>query len=380
MENWPRNTAVSSSEPKENIVIHPDLYKRDSAGRVRFWRLESNGSEFRTIAGLHPDGNPVVSGWSHCQGKQGRTDVEQCAFEVAAKYKHQLAREYHASIDTIDTPNFFEPMLAKTYEGFPAAGGYTQPKLDGIRCIARATGLFSRQGQPIVAVPHVMEELAPLFAAAPDLILDGELYNHDLREDFGAISSLVRKQNPDPARVLKAREIIQYHIYDLPSEGHRNFSDRFNVLRTLLSKVSSPWIVVVPTTPAGSEAEANLAFEQAVGDGYEGGMFRLDLPYEQKRSKSLLKRKDFITREFPIVSIEAGNGNWRGVAKRMTLRNDDGTTFGAGIRGNKAEMAKLITAVINEKSVATVRYFMLSPDGVPRFPVVIDAHLNGRVD
>ena len=360
-------------------MIHPDLYKRDSAGRVRFWRLESNGSEFRTIAGLHPDGAPVVYGWSHFQGKKGRSDVEQCISEVASKYKHQIDREYHESIDTIDTPNFFEPMLAKTYDGFPGSG-YTQPKLDGIRCIARATGLFSRQGQPIVAVPHVIEELAPLFAAAPDLILDGELYNHDLREDFGAISSLVRKQNPDPARVLKAREIIQYHIYDLPSEGHRNFSDRYNILRALLSKIASPWIVVVPTKSAGTEQEANLAFEEAVADGYEGGIFRLDMPYEQKRSKNLLKRKDFVTREFPIVSIEMGNGNWRGVAKRMTLRNDDGTTFGAGIRGNKATMAELISKPITKQSVATLRYFMLSPDGVPRFPVVIDWHLDGRID
>lgn len=360
-------------------MIHDNLYKRDSSGRVRFWRLESNGSEYRTIAGVHPDGTPVVSGWSRCLGKQGRNDVEQCKFEVASKYKHQLDREYHASIDTIDTPNFFEPMLAKTYEQFPGAG-YTQPKLDGIRCIARATGLFSRQGQPIVAVPHIMEELAPLFTAAPDLMLDGELYNHDLREDFGAISSLVRKQNPDPARVLKAREIIQYHIYDLPSEGHRNFSDRFNILRTLLTKVSSPWIVEVETEMVQNQADADVHFAKVVGDGYEGGIFRLDLPYEQKRSKSLLKRKEFITREFPIVSIEMGNGNWRGVAKRMTLRNDDGTTFGAGIRGNKAAMAELIKQPITDKSVATVRYFMLSPDGVPRFPVVIDWHLNGRVD
>ncbi len=110
-------------------------------------------------------------------------------------------------------------------------------------------------------------------------------------------------------------------------------------------------------------------------------MYRLDTAYELgRRSKSLLKRKEFITREFPVVAIEEGIGNWAGAAKRMTLRNDDGTTFGAGIRGSYSEGVKLLAETVGPNATATVRYFMLSPDGVPRFPVVIDYHPNGRKD
>ena len=70
----------------------------------------------------------------------------------------------------------FRPMLAKTYAGNVAFPVIAQPKLDGVRCIARKDGLFSRDGNPITTQPHIEAALAPLFAAEPDLVLDGELW------------------------------------------------------------------------------------------------------------------------------------------------------------------------------------------------------------
>ena len=105
-------------------------------------------------------------------------------------------------------------------------------------------------------------------------------------------------------------------------------------------------------------------------------MVRLDEPYEQKRSKYLLKRKEFQSEEFPIVAIEAGLGNWAGVAKKVTCRLPDGRTFGAGIRGTKERAAVLLTETWE---TATVRYFALTPDGIPRFPVVTAFHNGVRL-
>jgi DNA ligase-1 len=366
---------------KEFNVIHETLFKKDSTGRIRFWRLESNGTEYRTIAGLHPDGTPVVSGWSNCTGKQGRTDVEQCEAEVASKYKHQLDREYRRTIEELATvgQEFVEPMLAKSFTDFPGPG-FSQPKLDGIRCIARAEGLFTRQGQEIKGAPHIHHALIPLFTADPDLILDGELYNHNFREDFGAISSIVRKQNPTAEQLAKSARLMEYHVYDVVDTS-AVFSARMTRLAQLLETVDSSKIILVDTLVSDDKNEATIAYGNFVEAGYEGGMFRLDKPYEiGKRSKALLKRKEFITEEYPIVSIEEGNGNWAGAAKRLTLRLPDGRTFGAGIRGSYPQMVKLLKETIGPKSVATLRYFMLSPDGVPRFPVVIDTHLDGRKD
>ena len=64
---------------------------------------------------------------------------------------------------------------------------YSQPKLDGIRAIGRPDGLWSRKGEPITTVPHIIEPIQKL-ARRYDVIFDGELYNHNLKDDFNYIS------------------------------------------------------------------------------------------------------------------------------------------------------------------------------------------------
>jgi DNA ligase-1 len=370
-----------------DVYAGPTLYKLDSTGRLRTWKMELTGfGHYRTLAGL-ADGKQAESGWTVPTPKSCPTVKEQGEFEVRAQYKHQLDREYHDSPDTVTTPKMIEPMLAKTYDKWPGIG-YAQPKLDGIRCIATVEGLFSRQGQPIIAVPHIHAALAPLFAADPDLVLDGELYNHDLREDFGAISSIVRKKNPTAEQLEKAAEVMQYHVYDIV-DAELPFSARTQRVVDLLDKLDCGWIQRVVTTRISSAEGSNEIYGQYVEQGYEGGMYRLDKPYEVgRRSKALLKRKEFVTEEFRVLSVEEGNGNWAGAAKRMSLINNEGfpqDVFGAGIRGSYPKGVQLLKDW-NEHpewwstAVATLRFFMRSPDGVPRFPVVVDFHPNGRKD
>ena len=40
---------------------------------------------------------------------------------------------------------------------------YSQPKLDGIRCIVKKDGMWSRNGKKIISAPHIHESLKPLF-------------------------------------------------------------------------------------------------------------------------------------------------------------------------------------------------------------------------
>lgn len=369
------------------LYAGPVLVKRDSVGRLRTWQMQITGEgHYRTLSGLK-DGKQAVSGWTIPVPASQPTVKDQGEFEVRAQYRHQLEREYRRTEAELETSQdeFVEPMLAKAYDKFPGAG-YSQPKLDGIRCIARASGLFSRQGQPIIAVPHIHAALQPLFDADPGLILDGELYNHDLREDFGAISSIVRKQKPTVEQLEQAEAVMQYHVYDMPSST-ANFGDRSRELVRLLAPIQGDWLQIVPTRLSLTATDADEAYEEFIGLGYEGGMFRLDAPYERgRRSKSLLKRKDFLTEEFRVLRIEEGKGNWAGAAKRMELQNNiEAATFGAGIRGSYPSLKEMLEsfgpgAHLPTSAVATVRFFCRSPDGVPRFPVVIDFHPNGRKD
>lgn len=364
----------------------PTLFKRDSKGKTRTWLMQITGEgHYRTLAGLK-DGKQATSGWTIPVPASKDTVKDQGEFEVRSQYKHQLDREYRlteAELDSVGAA-FFEPMLAKTYATFPGPGTF-DPKFDGIRCIAKAEGLFSRQGQPILAVPHIHAALGPFFARLPEAILDGELYNHDLREDFGAISSIVRKQKPTVEQLEKAEAVMQYHVYDMPTHlGSRGERKAAMADYLLLSNVRSGWIIPVLGERIETEEGLKEAYALAVGLGYEGGIYAPDgYEYEVgRRSKGLLKMKDFITEEFRVLRIEEGKGNWAGAAKRMALENNNGNAdeFGAGIRGSYPTLQKMLEVEVTTESVATVRYFMRSPDGVPRFPVVIDFHPNGRKD
>lgn len=355
------------------IIQHPVLYKRDSNGNIREWHLERQGSTYRTVAGVR-GGKMVYSEWRQANARSQATDEAQAIFEIESQYRHQLERDYFERVEEVDTPRIFEPMLAHTFAGWKGPC-YSQPKLDGIRCIATAKGLWSRAGKAFLNTDHIIVALAPYFERFPDAIIDGELYNHELKDDFNAISSLVKKKKRVPELVKKSAEVIQFHVYDQFS--HVPFIERYTDVRRDIEQLGNPCLRVVPTTPCRDSEQLDRLYSAYLIDGYEGQMVRsaADTGYEKKRSRSLLKRKEFQSAEFEVDRIEEGQGNWAGHAKRAILRLPDGRQFGAGIAGNKAFTKELLHQT---HKVATVKFFDYTPDGIPRFGVVTQWHGDKR--
>ena len=93
-------------------------------------------------------------------------------------------------------------------------GYYIQPKLDGIRCVFTANGAWSRNDKKFMNLKHIEMALKPFFEQQPDVVLDGELYNHKMKHDFEKIVSLVRKQKPTEEDRRNAQHLIQFHVYD----------------------------------------------------------------------------------------------------------------------------------------------------------------------
>ena len=354
---------IEEIHEQRGSALYPPIYRQGSRGETRLWKIERDGSSYRIHSGVK-NGKLAATGWTAAEGKQGRDDLEQARFEIDSAYTFHLKREYHELEDEIGTPRFFKPMLAREYDTF--APGYAQPKLDGIRCVARAEGLFTRQGRPISGAPHIHEHLAPLFDADPDLILDGELYNHALKDDFNAIVSMVRRKSPGQEHLEKSRELVQFHVYDLPSSA-QEFGERSTALKQLIESLHGNVVQFVPTEEIAGQERFDALHGLWLEQGYEGSMWRADAPYEQKRSKVLRKRKDFQDEEFECLEILEGDGNWVGLAKSVICKLPDGRTFGATIRGNKERAKELLEEA---HKVVTVRYFHLTPDGIPRFPVV----------
>lgn len=264
---------------------------------------------------------------------------------------------------------FVKPMLARKFcEKLPERF-FIQNKLDGVRAIATADGLWSRSGRRITSCPHIERELKEIFDANSDLILDGELYHHDLRSDLISIISAVNRQAACNRNHIPP---IQFHIFDIPSLV-TPFSHRTSTLDRITAAVRRPQSIVqvVETIAGSSRHELDCQLKTALSNGYEGVMIRTDTPYVHGRSDNLLKLKPFDDDEFEVVGFDEVRGNLSGFAQRAILRLSDGRTFKAALKCSRSFAGALLKVGCRS---ATVRYFGLTPNGIPRSPVAVAFH------
>jgi len=208
-----------------------------------------------------------------------------------------------------------------------------QPKLDGVRCLIQLNDkgevyAYSRTGKPWLNIKHILKDLKPFFDQQPDVILDGELYNHDLRDDFEKIISLVRKQKPTDDDRAEAAKLVQFHCYDyVETVMNMPYSYRMDQLCT--SDMYTDSVHYVPSYLVNKHEEAlDLHHNAFLPQGYEGSILRLDGPYQCKRSYNLQKFKDFHDAEATIVGYEAGKGKREGTLGKFFMMDDQGVRFG----------------------------------------------------
>jgi ATP-dependent DNA ligase len=356
----------------------PPLYSRRSDGKVQIWEKEVDGNKHRSHSGIM-DGEIVVAEWTVCGGKNvGHTNetsaAQQAMAEAKSEYQKKLDKNYKEDIGDIDNASFFEPMLAKTWqdykdEALKAGTLFLQPKLDGLRLIASKDGLWTRNGKEFKSIPHIYDALRPLFKYNPKYIFDGEVYADKFNQDFNKICSLAKKTKPTKEDLLEAAKSIEYHIYDFPFWDDK-FSERYAELKKVLHFAKgNPALQLVHTEEAKSEKEVVDFYEMFVENGYEGAMVRLDTKYEQKRTKNLLKYKEFKDGEYLILNVVEGVGNRSGGAGAIVCKNKDGSTFNSNIKGTR-EFCKEMLLKKDDYigKTATIKYFNLTVDGVPRFP------------
>ena len=92
----------------------------------------------------------------------------------------------------------YKPMLAYKFNNKKvnwAEPVYIQPKLDGVRCLITKDGAYSRTGKQFKNLAHIELALIPFFKRHPNIVLDGELYNHKLRNDFEKIIDILTQED-----------------------------------------------------------------------------------------------------------------------------------------------------------------------------------------
>jgi DNA ligase-1 len=369
----------------------PKLYKKTSTGAIQYWFIcvyedsdHSSAYIISTEYGQLDTDSPQTTYDTIYEGKNvGRaneTSVHQQAIaEAMAKHEKQRKKGYIASLEAAkggQTDEIIEggvvPMLAQSFTKhghkikYPC---YVQPKLDGIRCIAivkegKCT-LWSRTRKPITGVPHIAREIERLYGGL-NIILDGELYSHDLKKDFEKIVSMVRQDEPQPGH-----EIVQYHIYDIIDKAQ--FVDRYGFLADFFTsqKCNLQYLRLVETVLV-NENEVGFWYEAFKNDGYEGAMLRnTDSLYVNKRSMDLQKVKEFEDAEFDIIGVEEGRGKLQGHAGSFLCRTTDGKEFLAKMSGDTARLKEYFeNHKLWQGKQLTVKFQGLTgSNGVPRFPV-----------
>jgi DNA ligase-1 len=370
----------------------PTLYKKTSTGKIQMWEIEAYGSDGPTGVGYiktvygHLDGGKQTASETITEGKNpgkanATTPLEQAVAEAKSQWEKKLKKGYVENLDDaeqgkIDTSMItggVEPMLAHPYDKqghkikYPA---YMQPKLDGHRCIAIVQDgkctLWSRTRKRINSMPHIERALETMFVREATVILDGELYNHDYREKFEQLTSLIRQEKPAPGH-----EAVEYWVYDFVDD--KPFSKRYEALSlfSLLvsSKTQTP-IRVVETTEVQDAEDMAGVFAAYLDFGFEGGMLRnTDGNYLNKRSYDLQKVKIMQDAEFEIIDVTEGRGKMAGKAMFHCVTSD-GKPFRVKMKGTLDSLSHYLDHkddYIGKQ--LTVKYQNLSADGIPRFPI-----------
>ena len=229
-----------------------------------------------------------------------------------------------------------KPMLAYPVSDKPidySKPTFIQPKLDGVRCVIQnnkregyeVVTAYSRTGKEWKNINHILGQLRPFFDKYPNVILDGELYNHDLRDNFEKIISLVRKTKPTDEDRLEASKKTQFHCYDIIDEA-MEFKDRNQwIQKNVPNTRCIQWVL---TLNAPTEHTAKFIHKANLKKGYEGSIVRTNDTYQCKRSHNLRKFKDFQDDKARIIGWAEGKGKRRGTIGKFIAVDDDGNQFG----------------------------------------------------
>lgn len=272
---------------------------------------------------------------------------------------------------------------------------YVQPKLDGIRCIAKANtagvySLFSSENNGIEGLTEIeifLDKLSLEYTkrfGSFDFVFDGELYNHSMT--FEQISSGVKKYSP------ALSDKLEFHIFDYfttqVTEKHSvvtDFSFRNFILQEKLALILSENVElarrlkIVPCLAIRDIQEMYMEFDRFIHLGYEGIIVRHPrLPYEFKRSLQMLKYKTKCMDYYPVVSYSEArskDGTNLGRLGSLTLTDNEQNLFDVAASALTHKQSEFCFNYLNRikqeslpfSATAVIGYQTLTEAKIPKF-------------
>jgi len=379
---------ITVTENPDGSYELPTLYGVDKLNRIKGWRVYIVGDTYHRESWVEGgvvktyEGVKAVS--MNVGRSNGTTPQEQAIFEAHAEWKKKKDQCYKeeypvlkkkGDVQDIDY-SALRPMLAQKYEErkkylkFPCGASY---KMDGVRALIYndpedgETKILSRTGKEFNHMNLIRRQCEYLFEKFGPLILDGEIYSHNL--PFNVISGMARSKNkPHPLE-----DKMEFWIFDIV-DLEKKYIDRARVLSELEGESKMcPNLKFVTYDEVKSEAEITTFHNKYVQLGFEGLILRnLDGMYSIKhRVNDLLKYKEFDDKEFLVVAVNEGVGSEAGAAI-FVCAGPNNQTFTVRPRG---DIAKRKWQYKNRRmyvgKMLTVRYQPSKEDVLPRFPVGI---------
>lgn len=258
---------------------------------------------------------------------------------------------------------------------------YVQPKLNGVRALCNGTTFQSRDehlwNNRVLA--HLHEQIQPIFSRYPNFITDGELYRHGL--SLQKINQAVAVNRHEPTTVTPT---IEYHIFDLLDceHGAKDFSyraEQLDAIQSIITRFQLIHIKVVPTHLCGSMDMTEPLYKSYLKAGYEGLMYRsLGHMYglaencgnKENRWKCLLKRKEWLDKEFLITDfkITEGKKGERGFQVVCDVGNGETVSVGSGLSDDELEYYIEVSPI---GQWAKVKFETYSDSGIPLKPTIL---------
>ena len=222
--------------------------------------------------------------------------------------------------DFIPTMNV---MLAESYEDnkkhLDGKEFIITQKMDGVRAVlifAEGTpSFFTRNGRQITDLVELEVDVLKL---NNNFVYDGELVLNTI-QDLNAADlyrATVKVTNADTEK-----RGLTFHIFDrlpkiefMAGKSTEDTLTRKTALHNELSKINSPILAEVKMLYRGTDTSVILPMlTDMTSKGLEGLMLNIaSVPYECKRTKNLLKVKEFHTADVLVLSIEEGTGANKG--------------------------------------------------------------------
>lgn len=313
-------------------------------------------------------------------GRSNETSIfTQSLIHMRNLYLKKIKSGYSLAISNISSEHIF-PMALQIYDKnkkhikYPC---YIQPKLDGIRLISMIEDsevkLLSRRLNEFIGFNLMKEEIKLLLENESNIILDGELYNHDM--SLQQISGIVRNEQEDYEEKLK----LKFYIFDCIDLQNNSltFVERYEKLKELFRHKTFNYLILTDTIKIHNEKSSDKYYKDFIDNGYEGIVYKnLDAKYEYSnykeiRSYQFLKRKKGYDAEYPIVGFEAGIHGKDKDAIIFIMNTPNGKQFKAVPNDTLKNRKKMYTFALDnfdtayKNKLATIKFDEFSRDNVP---------------